>query len=61
MIEKLGPQPHSNRRHVRIHDRRTGKSKDFYAEEFIYGQMHYDEQTRKYPDYVHGEVWRLIG
>jgi hypothetical protein len=43
----------------RIHDRRTGKYRTYYAAEFVYGCMDYDPDVGRYPNYVHGEVWRL--
>ena len=37
---------------------RTGFYKQHDIHEFVYGQIHYNEETEKYPNYVHGEVWR---
>ena len=42
-----------------ITDTRTGKTWQHYAQEFCYGQMHYDESTDNFPLYVHDEIWRL--
>ena len=31
----------------------------FLPVQFVYGQGGYDDATRKYPDYVHGQLWAL--
>jgi hypothetical protein len=52
LVEKIGST-------YRIHNRATGKYRDYYAAEFVYGCMDYDPDTGRYPGYVHDEVWRL--
>jgi hypothetical protein len=43
----------------KITNTRTGNVQRHYAQEFVTGQMHYDEATAKFPNYVHEEVWKL--
>lgn len=44
---------------VAIKDNTTGKTKTFYIRCFIRGTFDYDEETDKYPNYVHMKVWEL--
>ena len=44
---------------VIITDNRSCIPRRFDVRNFVYGQMMYDESTANYPNYVHGEVWRL--
>jgi hypothetical protein len=43
---------------VTVLNTRTGFYIQHNIHEFIYGQMGYNDDTEKYPDYVHGDVWR---
>ena len=40
-------------------DKKTGKDRRYFPTCFVYGQMGYDPETSKYPDYVHGLFWDL--
>ena len=48
----------SNNNLVKIIDTKTGKDFIHNIKEFIYGQIHYNEKTDKYPNYVHADVWK---
>jgi hypothetical protein len=37
---------------------RTGFCKRHHVTEFVYGQLGYNDETEKYPNYVHGEIWK---
>ena len=43
-----------------IEDKTKSKTQYYDVREFIYGQSYYNEQTSKYPLYVHGIVWDNI-
>lgn len=43
---------------VTVLNTRTGFYVQHNIHEFVYGQIHYNEATEKYPNYVHGEVWQ---
>jgi len=44
-----------------ITDRRAvhKRTARYYPAQFVSGCMSYDDRTARYPDYVHGELWRL--
>jgi hypothetical protein len=56
LVEKIDANGYT----IRVHDRRTGKHRDYYPAEFVYGCMDYCETTAQYPNYVHDEVWRKL-
>lgn len=42
-----------------VWDKKKKTEKIFFFQSFVYGQIHYDEETEKYPNYVHGAVWDI--
>ncbi len=45
--------------HIRIDDNQTDKVRYYTAQNFIYGQPQHLQETDKYPNYVHNQVWKL--
>ena len=45
---------------ILINDNKTGKNVLYDPRNFIYGQMHYEPETDKYPNYVHAVIWHEI-
>jgi hypothetical protein len=43
---------------VKVTTTRTGFCKRHHVTEFVYGQLGYNDETEKYPNYVHGEIWK---
>ncbi len=40
-----------------VTEKKTGKTTRYQLSEFVYGQAMYNEDTDKYPNYVHKAVW----
>lgn len=42
---------------IKITDVKTGVTKIFDKRNFVVGTMYYRENTAKYPNYVHMQIW----
>ena len=45
---------------VQVTDFSKNIEREFDVREFVYGQWMYNEIVQMYPNYVHGEVWKLM-
>jgi hypothetical protein len=58
-IKKVPHNALTNCHWFEITNIRTGKTYKHYAQEFCYGQMHYDPATDKFPLYIHAQMWDM--